>query len=178
MNDLMIDLETLDVIPSSVILSIGAVVFNPDTGVADNELHIKLDLTRQPGRTISGDTVLWWNNQEALARSDAYSGAVEISEALGQLSFLIRNSGINNVWAYSPDFDLAILRHAYEHSVHKRPLWGYKDQRDVRTMYKEACEVYGYARPEFKGVAHSALDDALHQVTIIAQIRKRMRGLN
>lgn len=59
--DLMIDLETLDTAPTAVVLSIGAVVFDPYTGARGpsfyKELTNFLEQQTGVGRTISPGTI-------------------------------------------------------------------------------------------------------------------------
>lgn len=91
MKEMMIDLETLDVKSSSVVLSIGAVVFEcaptmmyaPGEDKPHEALNYRvldrfyriLDIADQlqSGRTVSQRTLLWWMQQDQDARDEAFS---------------------------------------------------------------------------------------------------------
>ena len=71
--DCMIDLETLDTSPGAVVLTIGAVKFNPrGTGIID-ELYIRVDVDEQIalGRTVDEGTVEWWSTQPQAVQDEA-----------------------------------------------------------------------------------------------------------
>ena len=61
-----IDIETLDITPDAVVLTIGGVKFDPFTKEAPySDLYIRMDADQQmeAGRTVSEDTLKWWNTQ-------------------------------------------------------------------------------------------------------------------
>jgi hypothetical protein len=65
-NDVMIDMETLSTSPDCVILTIGAVRFDPrGEGVVERlELRPTIDeQTEEFNRHIDPDTVAWWGQQ-------------------------------------------------------------------------------------------------------------------
>src|SRR5690606_12661716 len=72
MNHIMLDLETLDTASSAVVVSIGAVAFDPYTNAIGDKFYVEMteDIAEQQkkGRTISGDTVRWWMQQDVLAK--------------------------------------------------------------------------------------------------------------
>ena len=77
----MIDLETLSTNPNAVILTLGAVKFNPfGTGQSD-PMYFKMDVDSQTklGRHVQPETLDWWATQpkkiqeEALGESDRIS---------------------------------------------------------------------------------------------------------
>ena len=60
----MIDLETLDTSPNCVILSIGAVAFDPKGMGIVEKLELKPTIdeqTEQHGRIIDEGTINWWS---------------------------------------------------------------------------------------------------------------------
>lgn len=176
MKNVMIDLETLDTRPTSVILSIGAVAFDPTLNCLgdflDAELTNRGELERQQtlfGRTVSASTVQWWMGQSALAKrifsEQSMSGAdrVDLQTGLKLLSDLIDANGGRDdviVWANPPSFDLAILRSAYEATGIEVP-WKHYNERCYRTL--KALTKRQYKVKAFEGIEHKALDDALHQ---------------
>ena len=59
----MIDLETLGVDPECVILTIGAIKFNPFNSIEPNNgLYLRCDVDEQTslGRTVDDNTLAWW----------------------------------------------------------------------------------------------------------------------
>ena len=63
----MIDLETLDVLPTAVVLTIGGVKFDPNH-IKDTTQHFyyrfNVDEQLAKGRTTSKSTLDWWATQE------------------------------------------------------------------------------------------------------------------
>jgi hypothetical protein len=68
-NDIMIDMETLDVLPTATILTIGAVKFDPfgdelaEPSMEKFYVKVDVDSCDRLGCTISQDTLNWWSNQ-------------------------------------------------------------------------------------------------------------------
>ena len=65
MNDIMVDLETMDNVPSAAIVAIGAVQCNLTTGETGSEFYRVVDLEGQDklGMTINPGTLYWWLQQ-------------------------------------------------------------------------------------------------------------------
>ncbi|MCI0316252.1 3'-5' exonuclease, partial [Cronobacter sakazakii] len=86
MNHLMIDLETMGNKPTAPIIAIGAVLFEPSTGVMGPEYYAVVDLESSMVRDALADpgTILWWLKQSAEARAAITSdNRVHITNALG-----------------------------------------------------------------------------------------------
>ena len=72
----MIDIETLDTRPNSVVLSVGAVKFDP---YAEIEPHTKtlwrpgVDDQLAQGRTMSNTTLEWWAKQDQAIQDVAFT---------------------------------------------------------------------------------------------------------
>lgn len=66
MSHVMLDLETLGRGPGCVILSIGAVTFNPFGEGYKHEFtcNIEPEISKQLGFTVDPDTVAWWGQAE------------------------------------------------------------------------------------------------------------------
>ena len=62
---LMVDMETMAVSPNAVILSLGAVHFNPYGNGWGDSIYFKIDLDDQDqlGREIDPNTLDWWAKQ-------------------------------------------------------------------------------------------------------------------
>lgn len=168
MNDVMIDIETLDTTANAVVLSVAAVRFDRSApGVFGETLHLHIDLDSNIalGRTISESTLLWWFEQSDAART-AISRAARIPfrDAVLKLSKFIKTG--DNVWGNGAAFDNAILSSMFKDANVQRP-WRYSNDMCYRTLTKLYPNI---PRPEFAGVAHDALSDAYFQATYVQQI--------
>ena len=158
----MIDLETLDAKPSSTILTLGAVKFNPLTfDDPTNELYIKLDIDEQDGlgRTTSESTIDWWMKQDPKIQEDAFSetGRVGLTQALSQLTKYCITSDV--IWAHGYGFDMTILEDLYRQV--KLPIpWNFWQIRDSRTLFALLPED---PRKSMQTDLHNALADAYYQ---------------
>ena len=162
----MIDLETLDTKPSSTILTLGAVKFNPLTfDEPKQELYIKLDINEQDtlGRTVSNSTLEWWANQDEKIQEEAFSvdGRTSIADTLTQLSKYLINSDV--IWAHSYGFDMTILEDLYRQMKLPVP-WNFWQVRDSRTLFSLLPED---PRKSMQTDLHNALADAYYQAKAV-----------
>lgn len=178
-HDLMIDIETLGTRPGCVILSIGAVRFDPWSDkpiLSDDQFHtlIRPDSCEAVGLRAEAGTALWWMLQSEQARqiARAFQGAVvpSLEVALDDLTEFVKTTIAGGceagVWCRGTSFDMPILRAAFE-AVRSEVPWAYWQERDARTLAK-----LGGVEPPRQGVAHDALDDCLNQVhTVRANLR-------
>lgn len=173
MNDVMIDLETLDTASSSVILSIGAVRFDIeqiDSFGPTFSAHLKLrDQLCFNKQTISESTLFWWLSQSEEARNSLVSQDRVLShEALLDFSQFITPT--DRIWGNGADFDNAILANAYIAAGLDVP-WRHVNNRCYRTL--KTCFPY-ISKPEFVGIAHNAVDDAKNQARHLQRIWKHI----
>lgn len=162
---MMIDIETLDTKPSSVVLSIGAVTFD-SVGRTWDRFEAVLDVQPQLelGRTVSFNTITWWMDQSEDAKETAF-GYVRESVALAilNLTTFCRQSQANRYWALGPQFDYVILESLYKDYSQITP-WGYGQLRDVRTVCEEAKLDRKSLVSKVKGVPHTPLFDCEVQI--------------
>ena len=168
----MLDLETLSTRPNAVILTLGAVKFNPftleDPGPG---LYIRPDVDEQiaQGRDVQDETVNWWMNQAEDVREEALGtdGRISVEAMYQQLNrFLV---GANSIWAQGPLFDFAILENLYRQYGWPTP-WQYWQIRDSRTLFG----VHGDPRVKGKVGLHNALEDCVSQATAVQQVYNRL----
>lgn len=167
----MLDIETLDTLPEAVILTIGAVKFDPFSDFIGDGLYIKPDVDEQSakGRTINEDTVNWWMTQAEDVREEALSmdDRISVEEMYRQLNrFLV---GAENVWAQGPVFDMVILANIYRQYSWPTP-WQYWQVRDSRTLFG----VHGDPRVKGKAGLHNALEDCVSQAQAVQSVYKRL----
>lgn len=157
----MIDLETLSTRPNAVILTIGAVKFDPYSFDEPREpLYFKVDVDTQStmGRHIQEDTVEWWSSQPEHIREEAL-GETDRKDLDYTIKALNKWAvGVDVFWCQGPLFDYAILQNLYA-QLNKPAPWHYWQIRDSRTLfslYKEENDV-------IKFNAHNALADCDYQ---------------
>lgn len=173
MQDVMIDVETLDTRPSTVILSIGAVRFDIDKPevIGDTfHVHIDIDSCLAAGRTVSGSTILWWLDQSDEARHKLTEATrVPLKTALQGLATFINEK--DRVWGNGASFDNAILSDAYRCVGLAQPwrYWGDMCYRTLKSLYRHV------PKPEFRGIKHEALADAVNQATHLQLIYEKVR---
>lgn len=162
MPDVMIDLETMGTRPDCVVLTIGAVKFDP---VGDREpvdqLYYRLDIERQTalGRTIDDSTLAWWSQQSEEVRNEAFSDAdrTDLDVVLDHLNRFV--VGAKNIWAHGAVFDITILENLMRQLGRPCP-WNYWQVSDSRTLFKMLPKD---PRPADRGDLHNALADAYFQ---------------
>ena len=170
--DVMLDLETLGTQPGCVILTLGAVKFNPykieqEPGPG---LYIRPDVDEQiaRGREVQEDTLEWWTRQNEEVREEALGteGRVPVEQMYRELNrFLV---GVDNIWAQGPVFDIAILENLYKQYGWPTP-WQFWQISDSRTLFK----VHGDPRKKTE-LLHNALADCVSQAEAVQKVYHRL----
>jgi len=161
MSDLMIDIETLDVTPTSTILTIGAQGFDPFSDrFTDVTYYRRLTIDSQSERSVNDDTVEWWGKQAEDAQEEALGDGedrVDIETGLKELSKVAWKH--SRIWANGTTFDMVILEDAMRQYGISCP-WKYWQVMDARTIYKLTG-----AKP--LGNNHNALADCVNQIDVL-----------
>jgi 3' exoribonuclease, RNase T-like len=176
MEDIMLDLETLGTAPGSVVLSIGAVEFDPDTDRLGREFYIVINQqsSLNAGLVTDASTVEWWGKQSREAQRVLYATTENNGEslalALSLFSDFVAPCGKSvRIWGNGSDFDQPILTAAYN-SVSQAAPWKFWNNRCYRTIKS--------LRPEIElqriGTYHNALDDAKSQAVHLTRILKAL----
>jgi DNA polymerase III epsilon subunit-like protein len=177
MKHMMLDLETLGTVPGCVVLSIGAVEFDPSDGLGA-EFHAAIsvdDCGMDYGLTVDPLTEQWWERQSKEARDAAFGGSCVLREALAQFDAFYLGAETTCLWGHGASFDAPVLAAAYAAIGWKEP-WAYNATRCTRTLY-EAAGVDPKA-PEFQvGTQHNALDDAKAQALAAIEAMRRLAGV-
>lgn len=190
-NHIMLDLETLDVAGSAVVVSLGAIAFDPFTKLTGDTIYLEFsdDLAEQQkrGRTISASTVQWWLKQgkdvqlALMSKDDIAEPPPEMRvstvDGLGKFADFISQNGAHNalLWGNGADFDNVVLGSLYEDFGMRKP-WSYSRNRCFRTMKSLSRELkHGAARPPRSGTHHNALDDAVTQAIHLQEIYACLR---
>ena len=178
MKDIMLDIETLDTAQSAVVMSIGAVVFDPHSKELGEKFYVEftndLGTQQRVGRTVSAATVTWWMQQGAAAKQifadPAPEGVRRVSTAQGLTefaSFIARNGGEEaKLWGNGSDFDNVIVGSLFDSFGLAKP-WSYSKNRCYRTMKRLFGE---NLKLTHQGVHHNGLDDAITQAVHLQEI--------
>ena len=165
-NDIMIDMETLSTRADCVILTIGAVRFDPrGIGVVER-IEIRPTIEEQTAdfdRHIDEETLDWWGRQsdDAINESMGDTGRVPFKVAMEQLHKFCWNQG--KIWSNGSVFDVIIVEHAFNQLDITHP-WRFWNIRDCRTIY-DLCKVS--LKDGSHVTSHKAVEDAEHQAIVV-----------
>lgn len=162
----MVDIETLAVENSAIVLSVGAVVFNFDTRTIEKRRHWKLNVNEQSnkGRTVKLETLQWWLGQGKEAQEEFFEERVDVKDFIKEFTLLCE--GVSHGWAKGIQFDFGILRHLFKQYDYEFPIH-YGKQLDVRVCYflvekSETSQSLGQIRG-----AHNPLNDSIYQCQVL-----------
>ena len=171
----MIDLETLDVLPTATILTIGAVKFDPFGDELNSpqmeKFYVKVDIDScdKLGCTVSQSTIDWWANQSQEAQDEAFdpNNRIDIVEAMKQLYKF--SWGCKRVWSHGSAFDVVICEHLFR-KIGKAIPWSFWEVRCTRTLFDIGINPQ---RPPV--LKHHALDDAWNQAVGVQNVYRALR---
>ena len=168
---LMIDMETMAVSPNAVVLSLGAVHFNPYSQGYGEKIYFKIDLDDQDklGREIDPETIKWWGRQDPAIMEEAFSeeGRIPLVDAMDQFHKFAW--GCSAFWSHGATFDLVIIENIYRQLGKPLP-WSYWQLRDTRTLFD-----LGFDPDMPQGSKHDALQDAIRQAVGVQNIYSKMK---
>lgn len=176
-NDIMIDMETLDTNPYCVILTIGAVLFDPRGNGVLSKLELKPTIEDQIeiyDRTINEATLIWWSEQNKQALDEAFSedGRLPFKECMEKLYKFCWNR--RAVWSNGASFDIVIAECSFKQALVEKPnpipwpLWAI---RDTRTLF----EIAGVSLKDGGHVtSHKAVEDAERQAIVVQEGYKKL----
>ena len=182
-NSIMIDIECLGTGKDCVVVSVGAVKFNLNTGDILKEEYWELNMREQQNklnRAVSVDTVSWWANQtpETLKALQSTHDRVSITRFIEDFNEFI--AGPNFFWAKGTNYDLEILTDLYQdahdhldNEIQVRP-FKYSKWVDARVYYLLGKELGIMPRHAHEG-AHNALQDAIFQTKTVCQIHRTLK---
>ena len=171
--DVMVDIETLGLVPKSVITQIGVMPFKMDgdffsMGV---NLHVDVDSCLKNMGIIQGQAFYWTvqNNLKSVVNEARKSS---INDALKLISLYIRDQEPEHIWAKGPQFDCTILESWFNHFELPIP-WEYHQLKDVRTveylaknMNLDLTDIY----EKYKDSLHDALADCKLQIDVCKKV--------
>jgi hypothetical protein len=175
-TDIMIDMETLDVLPTATILTIGAVKFDPfgddvkDPTCKKFYVRVDIDSCDAIGCTVSQATLDWWSKQSKEAQDEAFGAndRIPISDAMHQLYKFCW--GAKRVWSHGAGFDIVICENLFRRLGKAIP-WSFWEVRDTRTIFDLGIDPN---RPPV--LKHHALEDAWNQAVGVQNVYKKLRS--
>lgn len=173
-NQVMLDLETMGTDENFVILSVGMVKFNIDTGEIGNKLHLKISIndSLKKGFKIDGNTLIWWLNNDKKAKEMINKGEkFSINNTLDYISEFLNKD--LEIWAKSPSFDCNLLKSYYQ-KLNRNIPWNFRNQQDVRTLINLNKKLYEEITKDVK-ITHDAIDDCINQINYYHQIYKSLK---
>jgi hypothetical protein len=185
---IMLDLETLDLGPRSIITQVGIIAFpldDPETEMRRISEYLPVQPQFELKRTVSFSTVLWWMEQDDAARKRLReSDGNDMEELLAlvrsihrKLGDLIRSVGEANVelWAKGPQFDVVNLETLFVDCGLQTP-WRYDSVMDLRTLTRlSGIKTETIGREGL--VPHVAIEDAKFQIRHYVEAMKHLRSL-
>lgn len=176
-NDVMIDMETLDTTPNCVVLTIGAVRFNPKGDGVVERLELRPTIEEQTekyNRIINEGTLQWWANQNEYALQEAFGehGRTPFDDCIRKLYKFCWNR--RAVWSNGASFDIVVAESCFRQVLTDIPNpipWPFYTVRDTRTLY----EIAGVSLKDGGHVtSHKAVEDAERQVVILQEAYKKL----
>ena len=134
----MIDIETLATTPDAVVMSVGAVKFDP---TSDQPPYSKtlwrpdIDEQTDRDRNVSESTLEWWAKLPQHIQDDAFSedGRIPVTEFMKELNRYC--VGADKIWCQGPQFDMLILENLYIQWGHHFG-WQFWQVMDCRTLFQ------------------------------------------
>lgn len=166
----MIDWETLDTKPTAQVIAIGAVTFElTDSDAPTQEYYSRIGTATQSNRTVSQDTLDWWESQDAAAKRHSFEGhnnsdLPTLEQTNTELRNFITATNAEYIMGNGNMFDCNIFRNICEELGVPYPVsyWADLDLRTAKLMSKGEKIPW----PEDL-IPHHALDDAKYQMYCI-----------
>jgi exodeoxyribonuclease VIII len=174
-TSIMVDIETMGTTPDCAIVSIGACAFDHEVVNSFDEISdrfyttVSIQSNEEAGRRIQASTVEWWLKQKPEAQKALFEEPVRsLRAALIEFRMWAQSMkpAATFIWANDPDFDVVILKSAFENVGQMWP-FQYYNNRSVRTIKHLAWP--NDDAPDFRSgtVHHKADDDAVVQAVMV-----------
>lgn len=170
MHSAILDLETLDIKPTSIITEIGLIIFRRDDLTVIDHLSITPDFFAQlaAGRTFDPGTIAFHRNNGTLPCTDPAT-QTNLHQAAAELAQYFREYKPTRVWIQGTCFDRPIIEDFYRSLSQPLP-WHFTASRDARTAWDMAFPTQRHPKRP-----HKALEDC--QATL-ADLTKALTHLN
>ncbi len=160
---LMVDAETLSLKPNALVLQLGFVKADLDTGeilMLPTTLFPDYDSQVQRGAHIDLHTVHWWMQQDRAVQASVFPGenarAVARLDAQGLYDRMAEFAeGVDSVWAWRTPADMPWIRNV----CGGRSPWHFHKENDAPSL-ATALDPHGVLMPPKEAAAHNAAVDA------------------
>ena len=171
-TNVMVDIETLGKGNNAVILSIGAVKFDPWGHSVEESFYVAIDpeSCQVHGLKLDASTVMWWMQDERNAARTLMVKDRRVNLADALYGFTDWFGEDKPVWGNGATFDNVILTSAYNACGIERP-WMYWSDKCYRTVKGMAPSV----KLVREGTYHNALDDAISQAKHLQKLYFSLR---
>lgn len=170
-KSLMVDLETMAVSPRAVVLTLGAVHFNPWGNGYGDKIYFRINIDDQDkfNREVDPNTLEWWGKQDPVIMEEAFSDddRVPLVDAIDMFHKFAW--GCDTFWSHGATFDLVIIEDIYK-QLGKPVPWQFWQLRDTRTLFD-----LGFDPDMPKGGKHNALQDAIRQSVGVQTVYSKMK---
>lgn len=157
----VLDLETTGTEAGCGILTIGAVTLDYQHQFY---ARVKRSCNGQDGLVDSEATMLWWAKQSTVPYYEAFNSSylrLNLLDALTGFASFLEECGATALVGNGVSFDNVIIRHAIDRLGVAMPA-GFDTRKDF--CYRTAKKMLPWIEPpEFIGIPHHALYDALHE---------------
>ena len=176
-KSIMIDLETWGKSGGAVVVQVGAIEFNPETGEELSKLQLWIDAEDEMRRGFRCDasTLYWWFTQDKDAQLLACGKdwqREQCNRAWEKVNQFLKDA--TAIWAHG-SFDMPIVNTHLNH-LRITPLYPYWAPKDLRTLVEIAGIDTRKYKAEATGVLHNALDDCRLQIRYYLDSMKRIGG--
>ncbi len=169
----IIDWETCDVKPTTMVFSFGATFFCANTNNTWEELEQQsfyrvFDLDSQLKRTTSPNTIKWWMTQQ----NNAINAIVHPPEGFhtlyeGMTDFIewLTQNNVTHLIGNGSNFDNPILDDVFD-SLHIKspiPFWAHMDLRTIKWLYEQKTGDLNKLPQPAVMIPHNAKHDAMYE---------------
>lgn len=188
---IMLDNETLSVLPNAHIVQVGLVHFDPHTFNPISDKVISISHERQPGTVVEASTVAWWLERPKDVQHSVFYGEedrIPIRSACCELYRFIINAcrqvwqeddtpGLTDlhqavhIWAKPARFDIPQWENAFQHANVQVP-WFRRNVNDVQSLLNDAAR-RGFDSNTIKSQTtgmHMPLNDCFWQIRLLKAI--------
>jgi hypothetical protein len=175
MNNIMVDLETLGTEPGCIVMSIGAVKFDLESGKLGETFYQVIDReeSEKIGLTASESTLQWWEKQSDEAKR-IFNHPMRVDPLTAIVDFDRMVNAGTVLWGNGAAFDNVILEAVYR--ALERPVpWKFWNSLCYRTVKTIAPMLGADAHLMRVGTHHNALDDAVTQARHMCDLWAALR---
>ena len=169
----MLDMETLGTLPTTTILTIGIVLFDPCKAGMIDKLELRPTIEDQTdvyNRTITESTVEWWAKQSKDAIDEAMGdrGRQSFRACMEELRRFCWKA--EKIWSNGSVFDIIVAEDALR-DLEMTPPWKFWNIRDCRTIYDLAGV---NLRDGGHVTSHKAVEDAERQAVVVQEAYRKL----